>query len=89
MTTQQQTQSKQKTLTGRVISNKMDKTVTVLIERRVKHPLYGKYITRTTKVHAHDEKNECDEGDIVAIAQSRPLSKTKAWRLVEILEKAK
>ncbi len=87
--TEQQTQSKQKTLTGRVISNKMDKTVTVLIERRVKHPLYGKYITRTTKVHAHDENNECGEGDIVAIAQSRPLSKTKAWRLVEILEKAK
>ncbi len=87
--TEQQEQKTQKTLVGRVLSNKMDKTITVLIERRVKHPLYGKYITRSTKLHAHDENNECGEGDLVAIAQTRPLSKTKAWRLVEVLEKAK
>ena len=89
MTEQQEQKTTQKTLVGRVLSNKMDKTITVLIERRVKHPLYGKYITRSTKLHAHDENNECGEGDLVAIVQSRPLSKTKAWRLVEVLEKAK
>lgn len=74
-------------ITGRVVSNKMDKTITVLVERRVKHALYGKYITRSTKLHAHDEKNECNEGDVVAISESRPLSKTKTWMLQEIVEK--
>ncbi len=82
--TEQTTESR--TLVGRVISNKMDKTVTVIIPRRVKHPLYKKYITRSTKVHAHDEDNQCREGDTVAIEQCRPLSKTKAWRLVKVLE---
>ncbi|HKJ21542.1 MAG TPA: 30S ribosomal protein S17 [Gammaproteobacteria bacterium] len=82
--TEQTTESR--TLVGRVISSKMDKTVTVIIPRRVKHPLYKKYITRSTKVHAHDEDNQCREGDTVAIEQCRPLSKTKAWRLVKVLE---
>ncbi len=70
---------------GRVISNKADKTITVLVERQVKHPLYGKYIKRSTKFHAHDENNECGEGDTVAIAECRPISKTKSWRVVEVL----
>lgn len=70
---------------GRVISNKADKTITVLVERQVKHPLYGKYIKRSTKFHAHDENNECGEGDMVAIAECRPISKTKSWRVVEVL----
>ena len=78
----------QQTQSGRVVSSKMDKTVTVLLERKVKHPLYGKYIKRSTKVHAHDETNECGEGDTVKIAQCRPLSKTKSWQVVEILERA-
>jgi len=77
-----------RTVTGRVVSNKMEKTITVLVERRVKHPLYGKYITRSSKLHAHDESNECGEGDLVVIAESRPLSKTKSWRLVQVVEKA-
>lgn len=77
-----------RTVTGRVVSNKMDKTVTVAIERTVQHPLYGKYIRRTSKVHAHDEDNGCNEGDLVAIAQCRPLSKTKSWRVVEVVERA-
>lgn len=68
-------------LTGRVISDKMQKTITVLIERRVKHPKYGKYIRRSTRLHVHDESNTCREGDIVTIEECRPLSKTKAWRL--------
>lgn len=76
-------------LTGRVISDAMDKTVTVLIERRVKHPLYGKFIRRSTKIHAHDEANECGLGDWVTVEQCRPLSKTKTWRLIEIVEKAR
>ncbi len=75
----------QRTLTGRVVSNKMQKTITVLIERRVKHPKYGKFIKRSTKLHAHDENNECQEGDVVMISQCRPLSKTKAWRLEKIV----
>lgn len=75
-------------ITGRVVSDKMDKTITVMVERRVKHALYGKFITRSTKLHAHDEKNECNEGDLVAISESRPLSKTKTWMLQEIVEKA-
>lgn len=80
-------QSPVRTLIGRVVSNKMDKTATVLIERRIKHPLYGKYIRRSTKFHVHDENNECQEGDVVAITQCRPLSKTKSWRLHQIVER--
>ena len=72
-----------------VVSNKMEKTVTVTVERRVKHPIYGKFVKKTTKFHAHDEKNECTIGDLVRIMETRPLSKTKRWRLVEVLEKAK
>jgi small subunit ribosomal protein S17 len=75
--------------TGVVTSNKMEKTVTVAVERKVKHPIYGKFIKKTTKLHAHDEKNECSEGDVVKIMETRPLSKTKRWRLVEVLEKVK
>lgn len=67
----------------------MDKTVTVAVERKVKHPIYGKFVKKTTRFHAHDEKNECTVGDVVKIMESRPLSKTKRWRLVEIVEKAK
>ncbi len=77
-----------RTVTGRVVSNKMDKSITVLVERKVRHPLYGKYVKRSTKLHAHDEENACGEGDIVVIEQSRPISKTKQWRLVSIVEKA-
>ena len=77
-----------RTLQGRVTSNKMDKTITVAIERQVKHPIYGKYIKRTTKIHAHDETNQCNEGDLVAIRECRPLSKTKSWTLVEVVSKA-
>jgi len=77
-----------RTLQGKVVSNKMDKTITVLVERRVKHPKYGKFIKRSTKLHAHDEENTCQEGDIVLIEQCRPLSKTKAWRLHEVIERA-
>lgn len=76
-------------LTGRVVSDKMDKTVTVLVERRVKHELYGKVITRSKKYHAHDEKNEFHLGDTVTIEESRPLSKTKAWRVTTLVEKAR
>jgi small subunit ribosomal protein S17 len=78
-----------KTRTGVVSSNKMDKTVVVAVERKVQHPIYGKFLKKTTKFHAHDEKNECSIGDVVKIMESRPLSKTKRWRLVEIVEKAK
>ena len=74
---------------GRVVSDKADKTVTVKLERLVKHPLYGKYIKRSTKVHAHDEDNRCGQGDLVKIAECRPFSKTKSWRVVEIMERAK
>ena len=74
-----------KTVEGRVVSNKMDKTVTVLVERLVKHALYGKYIRRSTKLHAHDEDNSCNEGDIVRVSECRPLSKTKNWRVVEVV----
>ena len=81
--------SVKRTKTGRVTSNKADKTVTVMLERQVKHPLYGKYIKRSTKVHAHDEENSCGEGDLVTISECRPLSKSKSWRVVEILERAK
>ncbi|MBL7734023.1 MAG: 30S ribosomal protein S17 [Chitinophagaceae bacterium] len=78
-----------KTRTGLVTSNKMDKTITVAIERKVKHPIYGKFVKKTTKFHAHDEKNECAIGDTVKIMETRPLSKLKRWRLVEVVEKAK
>jgi len=78
-----------KTRTGVVSSNKMDKTVVVAVERKVQHPIYGKFLKKTTKFHDHDEKNECSIGDVVRIMESRPLSKTKRWRLVEIVEKAK
>jgi len=81
-------QATNRTLTGRVVSDKMDKTITVLIERQVKHPLYGKFIKRSTKVHAHDETNECNAGDTVTVEQCRPLSKSKTWRLVKVVEKA-
>jgi small subunit ribosomal protein S17 len=77
-----------RTQSGKVVSDKMDKSITVLVERRVKHPVYGKYIMRSTKVHAHDENNECGIGDQVTIRESRPLSKTKSWKLVQIVEKA-
>lgn len=77
-----------RTLTGRVVSNRMDKTAAIAVERLVKHPLYGKYIRRTTKVLAHDENNECQIGDTVSIAETRPLSKRKAWQVVEIVERA-
>jgi len=73
---------------GRVVSDKAEKTVTVMLERQVKHPLYGKYIKRSTKVHAHDEENSCTEGDLVRISECRPISKSKSWRVVEILEHA-
>ena len=76
-------------LTGRVVSDKMDKTVTVLVERRVTHPLYGKVVRRSNKYHAHDEKNEFREGDLVLIEPCRPLAKTKSWRVVRLLEKSR
>ena len=81
-------QNVKRTLTGKVVSNKMDKSITVLIERRVKHPVYGKYQTKSTKLHAHDENNVCKEGDVVTIAETRPISKTKAWTLVAVVESA-
>jgi small subunit ribosomal protein S17 len=77
-----------RTLVGRVVSNKMDKTVTVLVERRVKHPLYGKYIVKSNRYHAHDETNALSEGDIVEIAESRPLSRTKTWAVTRVVEAA-
>jgi small subunit ribosomal protein S17 len=76
-------------LTGRVTSDKMNKTVTVLVERKVKHPLYGKFVSRSKKYHAHDEKNEFHPGDLVLIEETRPMSKTKAWKVVQLVEKAK
>jgi small subunit ribosomal protein S17 len=78
-----------KTRIGVVTSNKMSKTITVSVERRVKHPIYGKFVKKTSKFHAHDEKNECSIGDTVMIMETRPLSKTKRWRLVEVVEKVK
>ena len=77
-----------RTLSGRVVSDKMDKTVTVLVERKVKHPLIGKVIRRSNKFHAHDEANECKEGDLVVIEESRPLSKTKTWKVSKIVAKS-
>ena len=77
-----------RTVEGRVVSNKMDKTVTVLVERQVKHALYGKYIKRSTKLHAYDADNACKEGDVVRVTEIAPLSKTKNWRVVEIVTRA-
>ncbi len=77
-----------RTATGRVVSDKMDKTATVLVERQVKHPLYGKYMRRSTKFKIHDENNDCNAGDLVKIAECRPISKSKSWRLVEVVERA-
>jgi small subunit ribosomal protein S17 len=82
-------ETKVRTITGRVVSNKMDKTITVLVERVVKHPVYGKYIKRSTKMMAHDEQNTCQEGDVVTITSCRPLSKNKTFKLVQVLEFAK
>ena len=79
---------KQRSVVGRVVSNRMDKTVTVRLERLVKHPLYGKYVRRSSKVHAHDPENNCNEGDTVRIEQTRPISKTKAWQVIEVVERA-
>ena len=78
----------QRSVVGRVVSDKMDKTATVLIERLVRHPVYGKYIRRSTKLHVHDEDNSCRIGDTVRISETRPLSKTKSWTLVEVVERA-
>ena len=76
-----------RTETGKVVSNKMDKSITVTVERKIKHPLYGKFIKRTTRLHAHDENNECNIGDIVTIQECRPISKLKSWRLIEVNER--
>ena len=76
-----------RTLAGRVVSDKMEKSAVVLVERRVRHPLYGKYIRRSTKVHIHDENNECKVGDTVTIQECRPISRTKSWKLVEVVER--
>ena len=81
-------QKRSRSVTGRVVSNKMDKTVSVLVERQVKHPLYKKYIRLSTKLLAHDEQNECGEGDTVMIEECRPLSRSKSWRLLKVVEKA-
>lgn len=89
MSEQPNTEQSTNTVVGRVISNKMDKTITVLLERQVKHPLYGKFIRRSTKIHAHDEDNVCNEGDTVMVQQCRPLSKTKSWTLVKVLEQTR
>ena len=78
-----------RTVSGRVISNKMDKSVVVLVERKERHPLYGKFVKKSMKLHVHDQDNSCSEGDIVTVRQVRPMSKTKTWMLVEIVEKAK
>lgn len=82
------TEKAARTLSGKVVSDKMDKTITVLIERRVKHPVYGKIVNRSTKIKAHDADNQCGIGDTVTIAQTRPLSKTKSWMLLNIVERA-
>ncbi|MCZ0867017.1 30S ribosomal protein S17 [Dasania sp. GY-19] len=82
------TENTARTATGKVVSDKMDKTITVLIERRVKHPVYGKFITRSTKLHAHDEANECKIGDVVTVSETRPYSKSKTWKLERIEESA-
>nr|WP_317129401.1 30S ribosomal protein S17 [Flaviaesturariibacter aridisoli] len=85
----EETRNLRKTRIGVVTSNKMTKTITVAVERKVKHPIYGKFVKKTSKFHAHDDKNEASIGDVVRIMETRPLSKTKRWRLVEIVEKVK
>ncbi|MDB4279503.1 30S ribosomal protein S17 [Paraglaciecola sp.] len=82
------TEQTSRTVQGRVVSNKMEKSITVVVERKVKHPIYGKFIKRTTKLHAHDETNQCNEGDVVIIRECRPLSKSKNWMLVDVITKA-
>ena len=77
-----------RTMQGRVVSDKMDKGITVVVERRVKHPLYGKFVRKSTKLHAHDENNECKVGDVIVIEQCRPLSKTKKWRFLKLIDRA-
>ena len=81
-------ESNVRTVTGKVVSDKMDKSITVLVERRVKHPVYGKYLSRSTKIHAHDENNECKAGDVVTIKETKPFSKTKSWALVKVEHQA-
>jgi len=83
-----ETNTLERVLTGKVVSNSRDKTIAVLVERKVRHPIYKKYIKRSTKVHAHDEKNECGLGDVVRVSESKPFSKTKNWALVEVVEKS-
>ena len=83
-----ETNAVERILTGKVVSNSRDKTIAVLVERKVRHPIYKKYIKRSTKVHAHDEKNECGLGDVVRVSESKPFSKTKNWVLVEVVEKS-
>jgi small subunit ribosomal protein S17 len=85
---QKAAQKNARTVSGKVVSNKMNKSITVLVERRVKHPVYGKYVTKSSKLHAHDEKNECLPGDVVTVKEVRPISKTKTWALVSIDERA-
>lgn len=82
-------EKKARTLTGKVVSDKMDKSIVVMIERRERHPIYGKYVKRSTKLHAHDESNQAKAGDTVSIQECRPLSKNKSWTLVEVVEQAK
>ena len=83
-----ETKAVERTLTGKVVSNSRDKTIAVLVERKVRHPIYKKYIKRSTKVHAHDEENECGLGDVVKVSESKPFSKTKNWALLEVVEKS-
>ena len=83
-----ETNAVERILTGKVVSNSRDKTIAVMVERKVRHPIYKKYIKRSTKVHAHDEKNECSLGDVVRVSESKPFSKTKNWALVEVVEKS-
>ncbi len=88
MNAQVQETKLKRTLVGRVVSNKMDKTVTVLVERKVKHPVYGKYVTKSTKLHAHDETNALNEGDMVEITETRPMSRTKTWAVLRVVQAA-
>jgi len=83
-----ETKAVERVLTGKVVSNSRNKTIAVLVERKVRHPIYKKYIKRSTKVHAHDENNECGLGDVVRVSESKPFSKTKNWALVEVVEKS-
>ena len=83
-----ETNTVERVLTGKVVSNSRDKTIAVLVERKVRHPIYKKYIKRSTKVHAHDEKNECGLGDVVRVSESKPFSKTKTWALVDVVDKS-